>query len=174
MKKIVRNVILAALMAFVLYFVVYLLWAVLVAVVSSLAVRKVLVATMTTVGYSLCLWYIVKVRAQEDKEVIEDYKGLTYPGIFGDIKKVWSREAAYVYVIFAVCVICLVLDVINGFFFERAVISLPTIVLLVMTIFSGVFKFSVIGYVFGAVLISVLYLLIVLIYRNVKYKYWMK
>lgn len=172
MKKVLKNVLISSLITFIFYFVLYLLWVMLAAIVPNSTLRGILVALMTSIGYCICLLYIVKIRGEKDTEVKEDYGDSRYPGVFRDIGIVWKRESVYVYVICAICGISYLLSAINGLFFERAVISLPIILFFPMHILSGVFKIKIIGYAVSTAFISCGYLLAVLLYRKKQHKYW--
>lgn len=172
MKRVIKDVVVSSLIALVIYFALYLIWALLSAFVTSAALRSVVVAIVTSISFCLCLLYTSKIRPQKDREVFEDYSESAYSGILNDVKFVWKREAKYIYVILAICAVCFILTAVNGLWFERSVISFPTLIFFPITVMSALFKTKIIGYVISAVFVCAAYFLTVLIYRRRQYTDW--
>ena len=148
------------------------LWAMLAAFVTNPLIRSIVAAIITSIGYCLCLLYISKIRPQNDREVLDDYAGSAYGGVINDVKFAWKRETPYIYVICIICAACFVLTVLNSIWFERAVISFPTLFFFPIIIVSAAFKIKIIGYVVNTLFVVCAYFLTVLLYRRQQYKKW--
>lgn len=172
MKKVLKNVIITSLLGLVLFIALQLLWALIGALVPNQTLRAWIVALVTSGGYAVLLAFFVHAKGGRDREVLEDYKDVGYEGILTDIKRVWKRDAIYVYVICAIIAICYVLSTIDGLLFERSVLSLPAVIFVSLNIISGCFDIKILGYIVAALYVCVSYLLCVLIYRRKQYKKW--
>lgn len=169
MKRRLLNIVLASLLTLAAYICLYFIWGALLSDVENEAVKQLLLATMTSTIYALCLLYWSKLRRSiGEKDVLDDYKERSYISFIDDFRLAWKRERLTVLSICAIILLCFLLNTLN----PLSLGSTLTFLFSPLFFFIHSFKLKAIGYLVSAIYINLLYLLLVLLYRKKRYDHW--
>ena len=175
MKRILLNITWASLATLVAYIILYFIWGALLSGIDSPKIRLFIISGMTSLVYAFFLLYWSKIRKDVgEEEVMSDYSETSYTSWRNDICILLKNEWRCIVSIWSVIILCFALNSIDGLMFDQKVISLPTFFYTPMTIFATCFEIEIFGYILSALIISVAYLCMLLIYRKKRYDYWMK